>query len=196
MEIKNFIKYIVENKFMALKLAVISTLTILIGISLIPKSYERTAYMHVPYEYDSRQINEIVELLKADKDNDNWVLASVVKNTNLIKFRFKGDDKNSLITKSDEYLYDKMTYLSEDYKNKIKEIENTKKINRQLEYSILLKNENNDNVQESRFSIEYIDDKDNQSEFPPSMYKLVGIAIVVGCIFSFLVMSIRYVVKM
>lgn len=195
MEIKEFIKYILENKLMIFKLAVISAVTILIVTSLIPKSYERTAYVHVPYEYDSRQINEIVELIKANKNNDDWVLASVVKNTNLIKLRFKGDNKDSLIKKSDEYLYDKITYLSEDYNNKIKEIENAKRINRQLEYSLLQKNENNDNVQEGRFYIEYIDDKENQSEFPPAMYKLAAIAILVGCIFSFLVMSIRYVAK-
>lgn len=195
MEIKEFIKYILENKLMIFKLAVISAVTILIVTSLIPKSYERTAYVHVPYEYDSRQINEIVELIKANKNNDDWVLASVVKNTNLIKLRFKGDNKDSLIKKSDEYLYDKITYLSEDYNNKIKEIENAKRINRQLEYSLLQKNENNDNVQEGRFYIEYIDDKENQSEFPPAMYKLAGIAILVGCIFSFLVMSIRYIAK-
>lgn len=195
MEIKEFIKYILENKLMIFKLAVISAVTILIVTSLIPKSYERTAYVHVPYEYDSRQINEIVELIKANKNNDDWLVASVVKNTNLIKFRFKGDNKDSLIKKSDEYLYDKITYLSEDYNNKIKEIENAKRINRQLEYSLLQKNENNDNVQEGRFYIEYIDDKENQSEFPPAMYKLAGIAILVGCIFSFLVMSIRYIAK-
>lgn len=195
MEIKEFIKYILENKLMIFKLAVISAVTILIVTSLIPKSYERTAYVHVPYEYDSRQINEIVELIKANKNNDDWLVASVVKNTNLIKFRFKGDNKDSLIKKSDEYLYDKITYLSEDYNNKIKEIENAKRINRQLEYSLLQKNENNDNVQEGRFYIEYIDDKENQSEFPPAMYKLAGIVILVGCIFSFLVMSIRYIAK-
>lgn len=195
MEIKNFIKYIAENKLWILKLAIMSSVTILLVAFCVPKSYERTVYMHIPYEYESRQINEIVELIKADKDNDDWVLASVVKNTNLIKLRFKGDNKDSLIKKSDEYLYDKITYLSEDYNNKIKEIENAKRINRQLEYSLLQKNENNDNVQEGRFYIEYIDDKENQSEFPPAMYKLAGIAILVGCIFSFLVMSIRYIAK-
>lgn len=205
---RKFIFYLFVQKKIILLTVVVCLIFVVGGSKLITPTYERKVILRLPY--NSTELSNIIsttEIINAEKTNNYWIQASGIRNTNLIKLVFKGENKNDLQNKSEQYLKNEIPNIKRICDKNIKDDENGKLlkiINNKLDL-LLIRQEGiseNDieslksdisNLLDSEISIEYDDKVLDMPSFPPSLKTQLIFAVIVGLIISFLIVSLKYI---